>query len=358
MTQKTLLSFAHPGEAQFFLNDPDFRFKKNAELPYFYEGEDCDLILTGEGVTSALFRITQVLEKMNVQKGTLYRGVINLGIVGSISSKLKIWDVVSVRTVYNLVAHKMQFHSFTSQITSALTSVDLVTVQDRVLDFKSKVEISGFGDVIDRELWALAYVCQNYKLPWYSLKVVSDNLTQETDCKLIFDQKEEFSKILKESYLKHDPFHSEKPGTQSKLETGELNLTLEQKILNHPNFHWTESLKNEFKKFLNLVSDVQEVRVENMIESLVQDTSLTPKVRSIKLIEELRSISNPLMAEYKRKRDRLAEIWGSKGILIQYDSKGENLDLVIKFSCSTQQGLQNKVSVLKQMLESENLDQL
>jgi hypothetical protein len=64
------------------------------------------------------------------------------------------------------------------------------------------------------------------------------------------------------------------------------------------------------------------------------------------------------MAEYKRKRDRLAEIWGSKGILIQYDSKGENLDLVIKFSCSTQQGLQNKVSVLKQMLESENLDQL
>jgi nucleoside phosphorylase len=358
MTKKILLSFAHFGEAQFFLNDPDFRFKKNAETPYFYEGEDCDLILTGEGVTSALFRVTQILEKKGLKNASTYHGVINLGIVGSISPNLKIWDVISVRTVYNLIAHEMQFHSFTSREISGLRSVDLVTVQDRLLDVKSKVEVAGFGDVIDRELWAVAYVCHQYKLPWYSLKVVSDNFDHETDCKLIFNQKEEFSKILKEIYLKHNPFSSDITRSQVNLVDEKPNLSLEHKILNDPKFHWTESLKNEFKKFFNLILDDQVAGVEKIILSLTQDKSLTPKVRSIKLIEELRGKSNPLMAEYRRKRDQLAKRWGSKGIVIQYDPKGEKLDLVFKFSCSTQRGFQNKVSVLKQMLESENLDQL
>jgi len=353
MKEKTLLSFAHYGEAQFFLDNSEFQFKKHSYLGYFYEGETCDLLLTGEGVISTLFRVAQILSKNAELK---YSKVLNLGVVGSISKKYQPFDLVSIRTVYNLNQSQLQHHSFTNSLPTHLPQVDLITVQDRVLELKAKREVSGFGEVIDRELWATAYACYQAKTEWASIKVVSDDLSSHTDCKLIFDQKKEFSQLLSGAYQK---FFVLDTGTQiNKSKEALPYMPIYEKVILAPELHWTESLKSELKRLLHILGSEKKESVLKTIEDLSQNRSLNPKVRAIKLLDHLRAISNPLLFEYKTRRTSLADRWKPHGVQIQFDSKGENLDLTFKFSCQTQQGLKNKIHSLNQIIETENLDQL
>lgn len=353
MNNKNLLSFAHYGEAQFFLSQ--LSFKKSSEIDGLFEGETCDLLITGEGMTSVLYLMTRVL---SLKGQGYYQRCLNFGVVGSLSSKLKIQDVFQVRSVYQLIDQSLQFTSFTCQPILNLKFFDLVTAQTRVLDPQTKREISGFGDAIDRELWAVAFVCHQMRLPWQSIKVVSDEVHDATSCSAVLEQKDIFAELLWSAYQRLIAPQFKVLASQSSSARSDLRGKLES-FLDHPQFYWTESLKNEFN---SRVSTIKGEQAHSLIESeakkLLNDISLAPKVRAIKLVDSLRVASNPLMFEYRKKRQEIVTKWAERGIQITFDPKGEQLALNFKFSAATQLGLKNKIQVLNHFIEGENLDQL
>lgn len=81
MTLKTLLIFAHYGEAQAFIDSP---------IP------GTDVLICGEGLSHALYKTSESL----IHEGEKYASVVNLGIAGSFSPQHKVGDIFSIKTVY------------------------------------------------------------------------------------------------------------------------------------------------------------------------------------------------------------------------------------------------------------------
>jgi len=359
MIKKRLLSFAHFGEAQFFLSDPRFAFKKSSQYDFFFEGDSVDLILTGEGIFQTLFRLTQILTDT---RGTQrYQDCLNIGIAGSLTPDLKKYDISQVRTVYYLKEKSFEFQSFTSSNSkvSGTINYDVVTSHDRVIDQQIKAEISGFGDMVDRELWALAFVCHQFNLPWNSYKLISDELSFKTDCKLIYEARDTFAKLLHEKlHLQILPSEKIDQSNEISNTTKHEDLDWIETLLNSSNLHWTQTLKAEFIKLTQLLSSESLLLAQTKSQEMLAHSKLSPKVKAMKIVDELRALTNPLMAEYRNQRQILADTWARHGIVIQFDPKGENLELQFRFKARTQLGLKKKVASLQRFIETENIDQL
>lgn len=359
MVKKRLLSFAHFGEAQFFLSDPNLAFKKSSSYDFFFEGNGVDLILTGEGIFQTLFRLTQILTQASYRNG--YQDCLNIGIAGSIAPHLKKYDLAQIRTVYFLQGKSFEFHTFTSSSAKLSSTIlyDVVTSQDRIIEQQIKSDISGFGDMVDRELWAIAYVCHQFNLPWDSYKIISDEFDSKTHCRLIFDEKDTFAKALHEK-LSSQILQSQRVDLTSKsaTELEQHQLGWVEELLNNTELHWTHSLKADFNKVVKLLSADSLPMAQANIQQILANSKLSPKVKVMKIIHELRALTNPLMAEYRKQRQALVDTWARRGIMIQFDPQGENLELQFRFTASTQQGLKKKVESLNQFIEIENLDRL
>lgn len=194
-----LLVFAHRGEAQEFIKRLALTATDSTSSFYKNDAGDVSLLITGEGIYEVFSKLGPILGKYAFSR------VINLGVAGSLNNKFAPGTVINPRTVY-CESEKLQFHSFSMESDS---EIDIITSLERILSEEDAKRLSCFAPTVDRELWAIAKLCQETKTPLSSIKLISDMAGQATSCFDIKNRALEFSARLLEEFLKQEKLELE-----------------------------------------------------------------------------------------------------------------------------------------------------
>lgn len=275
-----LLTFAHRGEAQAFLASENFK-----PVDFYFDGllksEKTYLLITGEGVQITSEKTIAVLSRF----GEEIDEVFNLGVAGSLNSKLKKYDLIWVRTSFAHHAEKLEFKSFTSN--SEKTNHDCMTAFTRVLNLEERKKLSLFADLVDRELWAVASAAHLFKKPFHSLKIVSDEMLpeQEDICKFVKAEAPRFSEKLLAEYHRKEGRTAVQP------------VVAETTFIADKDFYFTVSQERKLLSTLEglrLRGTAEEALLKDPFVRSLKEQDLLPKERTRLLLLFLTEKLNPI----------------------------------------------------------------
>jgi len=343
--KKILLVLAHHGEASAYIERLSCR-RLNWSLPFsLFESvtHAVDILVCGEGRQAAASATASTLA-LHLDR---YDCVLNAGVALALDKRLKIFDVIKIRTCYAQRGGKnMEFSSYSTSDPSAFT--DLVTVTDRITDGNKTDGIENFAQVADREGWSIASVCNDYKINFFSIKCISDTLADLPNCLAIRQQAYKFSEVLFDA--SHDFFQpngvrcnkTEKRLAEPRLPAG---------------FYVTKSQKQRLAKLehslrLKFSSNEQELEtVRGKQLSLLQtDKTLSPKERTSQLIAYLEERLSPQTSEVKRRIQKHLAPINQGNITTKFDPSLESCKLTIEASITS------SGDVMKLQKRLENLD--
>jgi hypothetical protein len=328
-----LLTFAHRGEAQAFLADENFK-----PVEFIFDGllksESHYLLITGEGTQSASEKTIATLTRF----GEEISEVINLGVAGSLSNKIKKFDLVWVRTAYAHHAERLEFKSFTSL--SEKTSVDCMSAFTRVLNYEEKTKLALFADLVDRELWAIASAAHLFKKGFRALKIVSDDLSASGAdiCQFVKEEAPLYSEKLLEEYKNRPPVIARK---DKKTAEG---LRLDS------DFYFTVSQERKLQatlEGLRLLGTTEEKLLKDPFITSLKEQEILPKERTRLLLQYLTEKLSPVS---KKIRESIEEALGPlKDARIQatFDNDFEDDWLNLSFRIQSTRDLERVKNALK-----------
>ena len=290
-----LLIFAHRGEAQAFFNEWEL-LPVNFYFTGLFKNKDHYLLITGEGPKEASEKTVAVLAAFKPE----ITEVINIGIAGSLTPKLKVGEHVWVRSSYAQNAERCEFKSFT---TKNHNNIDCITAYSRVTTPEEKKTLSSFADIVDRELWSIASAAHLFKIELSALKLISDESNSDDICQLVKDEAPTLSKKLfceYQNYLK-----KQTEAAPVALVAPKSNTILDY-ILTHPKLYFTTSQTRKLTTLLRglalkKILDDEEIKTftQNLIEST--NDSISSKEISKMLLNLLGEKLNPLNTQIKNK---------------------------------------------------------
>ncbi len=325
MNKKNLLVFAHRGEAQAFIDD--FRF---LPVNFFFNGlfknETDYLLLCGEGPQSAGEKTTAVLAVFHLEIDR----VVNLGIAGSLTPKLKTGDLAWIRSSYAQNAERCEFKSWTMKDNDG---IDCITAFSRITAKDQKQQLSAFADLVDRELWSIASAAHLFKRECLALKLVSDDFENkdknkdEVSCELIKSEAPKLSQALLLA------FKSKKLIISIAKPTGH-KIKLEEWTIDKDKFYFTVTQERMLCELINgltlkgLISGQAELDLimKNIIES---NPDKVAKDMTKELIIFLSERLNPLKKRIKEKINLALKPLLDAGIQTAYDPELESSEVTI-----------------------------
>ena len=323
-----LLTFAHRGEAQAFL--AAFVFKP---VEFFFDGllksDEYYLLITGEGPHTASEKTITVLAKFNEE----ITEVLNIGVAGSLTNKLKKQDLVWVRTAYAHHAERLEFKSFSSLNPKDMKSPnDCMTAFSRMLSNEEKKKLSHFASLVDRELWAVASAANLFKIPFRALKIISDDLTPtEADiCKFVKEEAPLFSeKLLTE-------FKTTETETEA-LKV--LPIEKENIFLSDKAFYFTTSQERKLQSMLEglkLKGISPESLMKNESIQKIKETEKSPKDKTRLLLLFLGDQLNPIAVKIRASLEEILSPLSDAKITSTFDSAFEDdwLNLSVRIQSS------------------------
>ena len=312
-----LLIFAHRGEAQAFFNEWEF-LPVNFYFTGLFKNKDHFLLITGEGPKDASEKTVAVLAAFKSEISE----VINIGIAGSLTSKLKVGDHVWVRSCYAQKAKASEFKSYTTKNHS---NIDCITAYSRVSSPEERKILSNFADIVDRELWSIASACHLFKIELNALKLISDESDSVDVCQLVKDEAPALSKKLFIEYQNH--LLKKTANTPIELVSAKSNTILDY-ILTHPKLYFTTSQNRKLMTLLRGLSlkkvlNDEEIKTftNNLIESSAHEK--TSKELSKILLTLLSEKLNPLNTEIKSKIAEILAPLTSAGAQANFDPELE-----------------------------------
>jgi len=313
-----LLIFAHRGEAQTFIKKRDFK-----SLDFnIYQYENEYLYICGEGIYEVMSMLSQIIKKYEINE------IINYGISGSLDEKIEIDSIHEVRTSYHQNYEEMEFKSFTLNKDADL---DCISTTKRVLTDKQGLELKPFGDIIDRELWAMAYVANKLSISLRSFKLISDFAGNMTDC---FDLKQRAHFFSEKLYSHYQ---------QSFLESTKINEDKQkQPIIFYP-FRLTQFQRNRLNK---IIPSIDEIFLKEQIKE-ISEYKIQDKEKANKLINRCFTHLYPIKAKINSKIESMFFEFNSIGAKISFD---ENLEKEY-FNLSMQINSQTNIDKLKAQLD-------
>ena len=166
-----LLHFAHKAEAAHFLKNIATKSVEDIAKGQCLYGENEIILITGEGAASTTIKLSAVLTHFHGQ----IRSVINLGAAGALAKNLNYGDIVSLRTVL----HQEQMKTF--QSADLQSEIDGLSLLGPVNDPIEKEKLSVRAHVADLEAYDCAQVCDFFKIPFFSFKVITDTRDETTE---------------------------------------------------------------------------------------------------------------------------------------------------------------------------------
>lgn len=308
-----LLCFAHLGEAQTFIKE--LRLKQSG--PQFYQGDQLDLLITGEGPLEVLTTLPYYLGKKQYQK------VMNLGIAGALDHSLELGKVYAIRTIYSNLNQEIQFHSYSTENEGH----DCITADKRVIDDHFKNDLKNFAPIVDREAWALAKSCKKLKIDFTIYKLISDYAGDQTQC---FDLKAralEFSDELYTFFREQDHLSAKKkPSIELPFKT---SLTLERRIY-------------------SLLAKLN-IKNQEQLQNLIKETGYIAKASKedskafIKVLEEKIA---PVTSKVHQLLANEFQSFHNIGASIHYPQNLESKKLVLKMEINSPQNITNLIKAL------------
>lgn len=306
-----LLIFAHRGEAQEFIKNLALK-SAGKDL---YLNEDFVLLITGEGIYEAFTKLGPVLGEYPIKKA------FNLGIAGALEDTISLDDFHEIKTVYCHTGRPL-FQSFT--LDHQKDALDLITSDERVLSNTHAMKLSNFAPLVDRELWAIAKLCNEKSIPLRSFKLISDMAGGATDC---FDLKQkamEFSTKLLEFWLTlEQPKHSE-----------------DSELL--PPMPMSFTQKARYKALTKSIK-LSDLDFKALEENILNDLgpSLTAKQKANALLDSLELVTNPVKLATKTKFDKLSTPASEIGAKLIFDKSFEKKKFTLQMEINDQKNIEN-----------------
>jgi nucleoside phosphorylase len=188
-----LLTIAHKGEAQEFLKR-SYTQAADYHFSGIYRDGDDILLLTGEGIENAILRTSSVLTYFGIKIDR----VLNMGIAGALDPRLQINQIYGIRKVFFESEAKGENSYILCKETHS--KIDCVTAKKPVSESDHVASLKQIAPIVDRELWGVGFSCLNFKLPFKSYKLISDDVNRNTDHDEIKSKASYYSKHLYDFY--------------------------------------------------------------------------------------------------------------------------------------------------------------
>lgn len=185
-----LLTFAHRGEAQYFINADNYK-PVDFEFKGLFKNDESYLLITGEGLQNTSKKLSVFFSQQSIKIDKL----INIGIAGALDSSLELDSIYCINKVYSEEYDQIFFSEDSNN------KINCVTAKNRVLDKEYAELLLKMAPIVDLELWACAKICSEFGIPLQSFKLISDyagnSLTDD-----IIKKVKVFSEKLYNYYLK------------------------------------------------------------------------------------------------------------------------------------------------------------
>lgn len=185
-----LFVFAHPLEAAVFIDKLNLK-KENISLSNVYSRSDYILIVTGEGISNVISKLTNIITIY----GDSILQILNFGIAGRLDPELELNSCYEVNSV------EMSGKRYV--LDELKTGVRCVSSHKRVSDKASATELKKSGEIVDMELWAIADVGSAFNKPVRSVKILSDDAAEVNDIADIKKNAKFYSEQLFDYFSKH-----------------------------------------------------------------------------------------------------------------------------------------------------------
>ncbi len=324
-----LICMAHLGEAQKFISALKLkRVDNNFYQSINDDNDDYSLLLTGEGPTQVLTKLPYYIGKYNIDR------VVNLGIAGCLDPNLELQQIYSIRTLYAYGETEAKFHSYTTANidTTIGPSIDCITADQRVLTDDYSKKLSHHAKIVDREAWAVARVCQEFKLTFFCYKLLSDHAGQQTACFDLKDQAEYFSEKLFD-------FFQDSEFNQQIIPQKEKEIELP--------FHASFTQQKRIELLLKYLSNTATLE-ELIISSRVLHPETHEKHRAKLFVTHLEETLNPINKTIENKMQGLIQQIHQAGASISYDKKFEKQKISLRMDINSQKNIDNLISALEQ----------
>jgi len=327
-----LLVFAHRGEAFSFLHHDQYLPEKfHFDGLFFSEEKKSYLLITGEGPKEACEKTVAVLSSYKDKIDQ----VVNIGLAGSLTPKLKKHDIAWVRTSYAHNSTKMEFKSYTANFHS---KIDCLTSFHRVMEQSEKKALSSFADIVDRELWSIMSASHLLKVDCLALKIISDENEESDFCETVKSEAKVFSEFLYKEWTKF--LNQSSPIDSIKLKPifNSPSTSLET-LLSDSSFHFTTTQKRQalgLNRSLKLKGIMNDDELLSFADTLKKaEPELTPKNLTRKLLTSLEEINNPLKKKIKIKIEEALTPLTNAGISVHTDPDLESDRLQMSFTLSS-----------------------
>ena len=316
------MTFAHRLEASSFFQNQNFQAVEGWSK--LWKEEKNFLLITGEGQFEALTQITMVLAEFpEIQQ------VINLGLAGSLGPGLPEEELLTVRTSYLSLEDQAQFKSFPLKVLDSIKKVDCLTSSKRILSQTEREKLSPFAEIVDRELWALAFACHKFNKPLSALKIISDNneSNEFQICELVKEKAKHFSFLLYQGFLKINNADFNQKQIQDPL-----NLWVNQ-ICHDQSFYFTTSMQRRCFSLLNQLHlkyhDPKkgfDFLLQNYLAPILEELEETahPKKKAQLFIDKILQQLNPLRTQVEDKLNHLSGPLKSSGWNVKFDHHMED----------------------------------
>jgi hypothetical protein len=309
-SHQTLLVFAHYGEAQTFIEH--FQLEKNGDD--LFSHEQIDLLITGEGHYSVIRKLTDYLARHKPLR------IINLGLAGALRNEMISQNIYAVRTCYSFNP-EIEFKSFTTSYAGDHPQADCLSYFSRLKDEVVKKELSHFASLVDREVWAIGYVCHDYQLPFFSFKLVSDEANEGTRCELISAKAQEYSEKLLHFYLSL----AEIANTQEKSKIDLPFATLTQHRMIEQQLKYLALSQNQ-----TMEEVWSHLKAENEIKNILA-SKRRPKDQTKLILEYLQRERYPELIKFKDNLHHLLKPFQEKNLEIKcHDFEDAMLEIHLK----------------------------
>ena len=310
-----LLVFAHRGEAQAFIEHFSFQ-QISFHFDGVYQNEKDFLLLSGEGPQNASEKTVAVLSAFASQ----ITQVINVGIAGSLTPKLKVGDHAWIRTVLAHNSEKCEFKTYTSSVHDG---VDCLTSFSRATSLEQKKEIAPFADLVDREAWSIASAASLFKKEFRALKLISDEVTDADMCSFIKLDAAKLSQSMLQYYLEKEPSKKTVIVAQP-----EQTLTVAD-----DRFHFTVTQERKLQQLLDGLR-IKELITKKELEQicasiLAEHPDKNAKDLSRVLLSELDFKLNPLKFKIKEQLEKALLPLTNAGLNAHYDPELESAHVII-----------------------------
>jgi nucleoside phosphorylase len=314
-----LITMAHPGEAQGVIET--FQLKKHQSDVWI--GEDFVLLITGEGPFEAATRTALEISRHSLSH------ILNIGIAGTISEKVKVGDIVEVRSVYLVQELRPTFKSFEL----SPRGHDCLTSFERILDPEKATLLRGLGSLVDRELWGVAMAAKTAGLPVSSWKIISDDAGSLKACELVKEMAQELS---------------DKIARKLSEKSGGTKLSLLP-----PGFHMTFTMRHRLETLLTKLSLKQGICREEYFKKLPLENFLLqevpPKERGKLLLEYLEQKIDPFRSVVNEVTTSLKKKFEEEGVKITFDPTLESHQVIISFEAQDDETIRQKALALKKL---------